>query len=424
MVKKYLHRALSLAGSGSAKSTYILFTGNIADSVFAFLFTLITFRLLTSSDFGIFSAINNLVFTAVLILDLGIGSGLLFFIPRCLNSSDSTGAWRYLNSGLFLRLVISAAASLVIVVFSPFLARTVFRTPQIGAVMVAGLAIITISLLDILNYSLQAKKQFLHSAIASNTFSLLRFLLACLPWIFAWKFSLLTVETITFLAPVLGIILSLNWLGIRRLNVPSANHIRSLVGFSGWLGVYKIASTVTTRLDVPLVLVFLGPSLTGIYSVAARLANFYPVIFISLTAVLASRFSVTENITNLKVYLQKAFLGITCLAAAMLFGAMIAPWLVPALFGIRAAEAVIYFRGLTLAYLPALYTIIPLSLLIYHFKSPKWVGILGLLQVLVVIGGNLIFTPLFGLSGPVGALGLANTLVLFLSLYIVKRSWK
>ena len=97
-------------------------------------------------------------------------------------------------------------------------------------------------------------------------------------------------------------------------------------------------------------------------------------------------------------------------------------WLVPALFGIRAAEAVIYFRGLTLAYLPALYTIIPLSLLIYHFKSPKWVGILGLLQVLVVIGGNLVFTPLFGLSGPVGALGLANTLVLFLSLYIVKRS--
>ena len=422
-MRRLITRGRTLVLSSTARSAYILFAGNLTDSVFAFLFTIITFRLLTTADFGIFSALNNFVFTAVLILDLGLGSALLHFLPYWNSRRQPSRSEAYLSAAFLMRVGIASAVGLMLGFFSFVIAPGFFKTDQNWAIILAGASLVTISGLDILNFALQAYRKFLPSAIAANTFSLLRFIFVCAFALLGLPFSVTTATAITLISPVLGIILPVRWLPLPRLYLPAKPLISSLLGFSGWLGVAKITSTVATRLDIQIVLLFLGTAAAGIYSVAARLANFYPVIIASFTAVLATRLSSMTTPGQLLRFSPKVVLFQLILASGMLLAIGLARPFVTLLFGLSAAPSVPLFRGLTLAYLPYLLASFPNAVIIYYFKRPNVAGFMGLIQLATAFFSNLVATPIFQSFGPIISLGLANTLLLLINLFMVAKLW-
>lgn len=423
-MKHVISQAWTLAASTTAKSTYLLFTGNLADSVFAFLFTIISFRLLTTADFGVFSAINNFFFTAVLVLDLGIGQALLRFIPQAQKSSQPETARLYLFTAVFIRLLVAAVFTALVLFLSGWLSRFGFHTPERLAVVLSGLAIIAFSWLDILNFGLLARRQFLHSTLVAASISFFRFFFVGLVWIIGWKYSVTAAFIVTLAAPVVGIILSTHWLQMQIRWPLKWSIVRSLVGFGGWLGLAKVITTVTNRLDIQIVLLYVNAATAGVYSVATRLVNFYPIIITSFVSVIATRLAAVDNRQQLLSYVRKIILAQLLLASGMVFGIFVAKPVITLLFGPASVESVPFFRALTMANLPYLFLILPQSLLIYYFKKPKVIGILGLTQLFLVIILNLILVPRVSAMAPPMALGISNTLVLLVSLVIVWQSWK
>ena len=59
-MRRYIEQAITLARSGTARDTYILFIGNLLSAFFSFIFTLLVARALSVSEFGVFSAVINL----------------------------------------------------------------------------------------------------------------------------------------------------------------------------------------------------------------------------------------------------------------------------------------------------------------------------------------------------------------------------
>lgn len=413
-VKDLILSIKGLATSHTAKSTYILFAGNTTDAFLAFLFTVIAFRLLDTADFGIFSAINNFVVLAFSILDIGIGSGLINFISYNFQQNRQAIARDYLYSGIIIRTLISGLFALIVIVFSPAIGSKFFLTNQSTAIILAGISILGLSIVDVTTFALQGYQRFLGSAITSSSFSLIRFVLISLIIITKNPLSITLAVLITTIASLTGALIGFRLLKISftNLSLPKKTIYQKLLSFSGWIAVNKIASSVAGKVDTQMLLLMAGPTITGIYSVSSRISSFYAVVITSFAAVVAPRLASGKSLRDLKPFLKKTFLAIVGLIALMVLGLIIAHPFIILLFGEKAAPSVKPFQGLTLAYMPFVAASLAIIIIIYNLKKTFVVGLLSLIQLLIIIIGNLILIPRLGIYGPVIALGSANLVIM------------
>ncbi len=396
--------------SPTAKNTYTLFAGNLLDAMLAFGFTLVVYRVLNTSDFGVFSALNNFLFTAALVLDLGIGQALLHFVPVYPDR-----ARQYITAGVWLRAGVATAVAAILILTAGWIGPGFFATRQIWAVIWTAVAVVGTSVVEILVYSLQGQRQFLRSVAVANLFTLSRFGLAVVAWKSGWPFSMVVAAMINAVSPVISLIVGAAWNRILPMVRPDKTMLKQLAGFGGWLGLAKIATTIATRLDIQIVLLLVGSTAAGVYSVAARLTNFYVVIWTSLMAILATRLAVTGP-----EFVKKAAVGVGGLLIAMGIGIVIAKPLIMILFGAKAAGSVGIFQGLTAAYMPFMAAILPMSILIYRVKKPKLAGIFSLAQLAIMLIANLILTPRLGTSGPIISLAIANSFLFLISVFYMR----
>jgi O-antigen/teichoic acid export membrane protein len=199
--------------------------------------------------------------------------------------------------------------------------------------------------------------------------------------------------------------------------------LKKFVRFSGGLGVLKISQNAALRLDIQMVIIILGTVSAGIYSVAARLGNFYPIAIASLVSVFASRLSAHSDRGSLKRISQKALIAVGLVVGGMLFCSLFAHQIISLLFGAGTDQAGTIYRYLSLSYIPLALASLPLSLIIYWFKKPGIAGKLGLVQLVLIISGHLLLIPRFHELGPVISLSIANTTLLFASIIVVRKLW-
>jgi len=76
------------ARSKTAKDTAILFFANILSAFLGFLFTVVVARTLSIEDFGIFSAANNLIMMLISFSDLGLSTGLVYYVSKHLAKEE------------------------------------------------------------------------------------------------------------------------------------------------------------------------------------------------------------------------------------------------------------------------------------------------------------------------------------------------
>lgn len=401
-----MKRLFGLITSSGAIDTYILTAGNLADSVIAFLFTIISFQLLTSSDFGLFSAFNNLIFSTSMILDFGLSQALLFYLPHQKNHDQNATV----GSAIALRMLISSVIAFLLFISAHFLSSHFFpgSTPQL--IYISALAIIFSSLIDTVIYSLQGLHRFVASVIVSNSFSICRLLIILIFLKFALPYTAFHALSITVLGPIIGIFYGLYLLKPYLLTLSLA---KKLLSFGGFMGLYRICQIIALRSDVQIVLTTLGASLAGTYSVAARMSNFYPLIIITLNSLFSSRLRVSNHIYS--NFLKKSLLLIFAILFFMLLLAWQAPLIIKLLFGVKAIGAGLIYRYLTLAYLPLMAATLPIAILVFYHANTKFMGLLGLLQVLTMLTVSSLAISHFAQFGPILGLSIANSLVFILS---------
>lgn len=407
--------------SATAKDTFILFAGNVGAAFWGFLYTLFAARSLSVYDFGVLSAVINFVVIIASIADIGISTGTINFVSSNEAKGDQEKSNEYIKASFVIRIVIAAVISLVVVIFAPFVSKT-FLASRDPMLAIWGAALPIFIFPDsFFPYILQARRKFLQSTVLTNAFYLVRFLFALGFYIVGgltinkafWAFGVgFIVEMILIGIFIKGKFLSSN---------PGKEEYKNLLRFSGWIGVNRIISSVSGRLDIQMLASMAGAVATGLYSIPSRLASFIVVLNSSFSSVLAPRLASFGNKENERKYILKSLLALIPITLGVILWVIIAKPFVVTLFGAKYLESVPVFQALALAQIPFLFTAPSVTAIIYSMKKTVFIGAFSFFQIAAIFLLNFILIPKYGVFGPTITLGITNVILAIYSWVIIIR---
>ncbi len=158
-----------------------------------------------------------------------------------------------------------------------------------------------------------------------------------------------------------------------------------------------ISAGIIENLDIFFLQKYLNTYETGLYSGVSKIALMVILIAYSLSHVLNPRVARYRKKSDLSIYLRKAFL----VSIAALFGIVaFFPFAKPAIWLTVGPQ---YLGGtgvLIILMASSFFTIaaIPFMALFYSFDAPWYFSTSGILQLSIMIIGNILFVPLFGLD--------------------------
>jgi O-antigen/teichoic acid export membrane protein len=203
------------------------------------------------------------------------------------------------------------------------------------------------------------------------------------------------------------VVLTYNFLGVRAHDLVQQRRSawrRLLRTGSPGMGL-ELSEALTFRLDRYLVGVFLSPAAVGIYSVAATLPEFLRLFPYSVSQIVFRR-AATEPRYAAEHFPRIRLRAVLLVAIAALLVAITAPWLVPAVFGQEFRSAVLPLLILLVA---------EVAIASFHLDSACLAGSArlraaagaALVGLTVVVLGDLLLIPRFGLQGAAWASVLA-----------------
>jgi len=421
-VKRYLYTAFELARSTTARDTYILFLSNVATAFLGFIFTWFIARALSVSEFGVFSAVNNLAMLILPILDLGVSSALINFIAST-KENEINKAKEYIKAGLIIRFFLFIVISLVLILFASLVAKRILASEDIALVYWTVIILVGLSLSSFFSSVLQAYKRFFSSLIVEVSYSLFRVIFIILFFLVGLTLS---KSLLAFaLAGIITIIVTYLVLGFDFFKTkPTKNIYLDLIKFSGWLGVNRILSSISSRADIQMLMVLSGATVTGYYSVASRLASFIAVLAASFAAVLSTRLASMGDKKKEKRFILKSVLVLFGISLVIVFWAIFAKPFILFLFDTKYLESVKVFQALALSMIPFLFTAPSVSAIIYAMKKPKIIGYFSIFQIFAILILNYILIPKFGAIGPTITFGVVNIILLIYTWRIVWKHYR
>lgn len=399
-MKKKLLVLKNLALTKTAKDTYILFSGNILSAFLGFVFTLIVARALSVSDFGIFSAANNLVIIIASVTDVGISSAVINFASKYYHEGKTKKANEYVKAAYLTRFFTVLGISLLVLLFAPYVAKVFLATNDSQVAVWVAILSIGIFSWTFFPYVLQTRRKFFKSAIADVSIGIVRVVI-----VFAMFLAGLLTVTSTLAAftisALIATVTAFYLVGVNFLkSKPRKQIYKNLFLFSGWLGVNKVVSSISGRLDVQMLASLAGATATGLYSIPSRLALFVVVLSGSLTSVYSTRFASFSSKDKEKAYLIKTTLSLIPIVLGILLWIMLARPFMLILFGQKYASSVGVFRALTFSMIPFIITVPSATAIIYALKKPIFIGTFAIFQLVATFALNLLFIPKFQSYGP------------------------
>ena len=418
-MRAYINKAVGLAKSQSARDTYVLFGGNIVSAFLGFLFTLIIARGLSVGDFGVFSAVNNLVTIISSVADIGISAGLVSFVASFAAKGDKENAWRYLKASLVARLVVVSLLSLALLAFAPIVAKRLLASSDINMVYWSIVLSFGLMFWGYFPSALQAYKRFVASISVDISLGIIR-VLAVGSFFFAGALTLSTSFISFTLGTIMAVVSGLIFLGVSFLIIDTPREVYSkLLRFSGWVGVNRIVSAISGRIDLQMLAVFMGAEVVGQYSIAQRLALFITVLISSFSVVLATRLAAFDDREKEKGYVIKSTLATLLIVTGVIVWIIIARPFISLLFGIKYLPAVPIFQAFAASMVPFILATTPVTAIIYSMKKPIYIGYFSFFQLAAIFLLNLLLIPKIGPYGPLVAFFVVGLVLAIFSWAIV-----
>lgn len=392
----------------TARDTLISFSGLGTIATVGMIFTVITARAFGPTLFGIFSALNALVTLLSSMGDLGISSALVNFIPKVADSRSvlvSVTFWFQIAVSIIIALALMAVGlkpDLIIPGSKPVHFVVIgFLT---AFYVLQGFAV------GIFN----AEKKFFRSSFTQGLDSVVKLVIVS-----ALFFDKNLNIELALVANVISCFLSVIYgLGRELKSVrpifPRAQ-MKQIFHFAKWIALSRAFSVMISRVDILLLNLLSGGFQAGIFSAASRIALLFALLVSSIGSVVAPRFSAFTSKEDIKRYLKKVSLMVGGISLLMIFSVIIADPLVRIIFGEKYLASIPVFRALTIAMIPFLLSVVTSQPLIYSFNQPKFFSYLTIIQVITIVGLDLLLIPRFQALGPTISLGIANTLVVILS---------
>lgn len=109
------------------KGSVIVLIFSLLGSVCAYLIRILFSRTLSIENYGLFYAVFGLIGMITTYSDLGFGYSVVYFLPKHFKKKNYFKAWNVYIYGQFISLLMSLAASTILVAFAPFLARNFLK---------------------------------------------------------------------------------------------------------------------------------------------------------------------------------------------------------------------------------------------------------------------------------------------------------
>lgn len=405
--------------SKTAKDTYLVFAGNFASFLFGILFAILAVREIDPAGWGIFSAAGGMMVIIFAVAELGLGSGLFKFVSSLWRKGQKQRTEKIVSVIFLTRLATALAFSFLIIVSAQYLSGWILKSesPQLMFFVAAGLIG---SLLNDFQISLlQAKGRWGRSSFLLALTNFFR-LTTLVVWKRLFGFNLESLFAVFFLSPFISFLISLYW-ERPRLSFPagSLKIFKKISKFSLWMGVNRSVGSISSRVDA-IVLLQLGSAFeAGIVGAARQLSNAVLVLLASFATVIAPRFASYQG-SHLKKYFRKTCLFSLLLAGGVLLGVVVVKPLI-GLFGPKYSLSAGVLKWLLLGLVPFALSVPAVNALIYSFHKPQIIAVLSLVQLPLIILGNILLIPKLGIYGPVLVIGLWNLSTLAVSFLAVRK---
>lgn len=383
-----------LLSQGLIESAKTLFGSTLAAGISA-ISLMIYSRILGPEKFGEFSVGFALVMILTRLNDLGFNTAILKFGSEKDDFKDKNFIYSYT---LRIKLIISAVIILIGILFSKQITQLLNFNDYRIIISALTIGLATVYYEQLLNI-LQSLQKF-NQAIAINIVqattkllgagALLLFSINSSLFVFTWYVGATIVPTLLwkrFTGNKTKINFSLQNSILKNKIIKLAKH--SAVGL--------IAAGIIENIDVLYLQKYLSTYEVGLYSGVSRISLVFALAAYSLGNVLYPRVAKYKNIEDIKSFIKKAFL----IVLASVIGFII---FIP--FGKLSILLTIgeqYISGISVLYLLTAASFlaiasIPFIALFFSFNADWYFSVSGVLQLIVVLVGNAVFVPIYGLE--------------------------
>lgn len=406
----------SVSSSEGLRSTAVVTIGNVVSTGLGAVAMIMAFRLVTPAEFGIFSAIFALMMIVVKIADLGTNIAMQKILSQPdeeIDNNDKKAVW---GTVFLFKFIIGLLLIFLTFVFSSSLSS--ITNLSAGYLLIGVSSALGMIIYDQLVVTAQALQKFGLSVAVSSLQSVLKIIGLTIFYILdIAKPSLLIV--LYGLAPLLGSLLVplLIVLPLGKINwEKSKKMIWHIARFSS---IAILSAAMADNIDILMIQSMLGGDDTGIYSAAARIASFVAIVGYATGTVLSVRVAKYKTKEHLTKYLRKAAQLAAASIVLMLISTIFAKPLILFTAGSPYLPAVTSLRYL-LAATGLVMATSPYSALFYTLDKPQYFAISGVLISVLLLTGNYLFIPLFGLEGA-GIAKLATRIIIFIFTYWYSR---
>lgn len=409
--------------SGTIQSL-ISIVGNFAATGMSAIALILISRILGPEKFGIFSVGFSIVLILIRINEVGLNTAIVKFASATDSSKEKNQIY---SLTLKYKLMISSVIFLIGLFGADFIAGKLnfSETQVIRLAFTVGLVT---TYYEHLLYCLQSVHRFTQSvvinAIQAGTKLVGAAILFLLGLNHVWLIFLAYI-----VSPSIPLLftskLMPKWFKL-DLKIVDPNLRFKLFSLAKHSSVALISAGIIENVDV----LFLQRNLTtyeaGLYGGVSRIAMMFSLVAYSLANVLNARVAKYKDPINLGRYITKAFV-VTGFALIGFLGVIpFSKWLILFTIGpeyLSGIPILIILIGASFLAIAA----IPFIALFYSFDADWYFSLSGILQLVIVLVGNFIFVPIYGLQAAawtrVTTRGFLFVFVLIISMYLYYKNY-
>jgi len=384
----------------------------------SFLSSLLIARILGTELFGMFT-----IFFICLSLTWQFPQGFdVAFIRYARSSSTNMEVDNYLRSNITMKIIYSLFILFVTYPFSFFVSNYLIDKPSLFHCVLYGL-ICGIFIIFLMNISVifQEKEQYGFFSLVYLSHTSLIFLIIFIYYLFKLKFSLLTLLNIyLFVSFGLGIFsLYILHKKVGYFSFSKAYELTQTFHLGKWvIGVF-IFYYLFQRIDLMILSRLTDFKELGIYSAAAQITMFYSLFTGAMSGIfLPKSMTAIKSLKVFKQYLFEITIPILIVESILLFIYILAPILIPLLYGNEFSTASKYLRILTIGWFFHI-LFLPIQYIFYALDATKLRFSIEIIKFLLVVILILSFTPYFGAIAAAFSMSFVMALNFIFSLILV-----
>ncbi len=386
----------TLLNSTGLRQSLVTVVGNIFATGLSALALILISRVLGPSIFGQFSVGFAIVVMLSRVCDMGLNATILKFVG---GTEDKKVISDIVHFTFRLKLFVSAVVIGAGLLCSPLLARLLhFDSPTI-LILSFVLSLATTWYEHVLTV-LQAVHRF-NYAVAINAVQSSTKLIGAIAFALFGIAGAIPFFSWYMAAPIVPILgskqLLPRWLSLRWQHLWRAPSNAAVIAMARHAAIGFIAAGLIENIDVLFVQGYLSSYETGLLGGVSRIAMMISLIAYSLGNVLNPRVARYKDKYHLRKYMKKAVI----VAAISVLGFLL--FLPFARLSILLTIGQEYLPGTPILLILAAaafltITTIPFLALFYSFKADWYFSISGVLQLAIILGGNILFVPHYGLA--------------------------